>query len=84
MRKLVTLTIASFPLLSCGSQGVGDLEIPYEREVNVVKFRECLTDRLIIDGGQCRFQQLEYAFEQCMNLYSNQCWEESYEYVLKD
>lgn len=84
MKKLVTLTVASLPLLSCGSQVSGDIEIPYERKINPVKFRECLTDRLVIDGGQCRLQSMEYAFEQCMNVYASQCWEDSFEYVLKD
>ena len=87
MRSLVTLAIAVLAgsvISACGSNSVGDLEIPYEREINPIKFRKCLTDRLVIDGGQCRRQAMEYAFEQCMNVYANQCWEESYEYVLKD
>lgn len=82
MNKSVLLGV--FLLAGCGSVKEADIEVPIGQEINPVKFKKCLADRLIIDGGQCRLTRLEYAFEQCFNIYSNQCWEEAYEYVYKD
>lgn len=77
--------IAGVALLAgCGSDVAKDLELPLEREINFVKFKDCLMDRLILDGGQCRRQSLEYAFEQCYTLYVSHCTEEAYEFVYKD
>lgn len=80
----MTASLTMLATSGCGSQVEQDIELPLGKEIDPVKFKKCLADRLVFDDGQCRLQRAEYAFEQCYNLYANQCWEDSYEMVYKD